>query len=159
MFCCDWTPFISLTLSVLNSMTFSVQNFKFQNDCATEMDSTDPSYYSKLRCVFDGYPIFQQADNVCSSTYLQHMQQWVSESLAHILNSDHWITFTENNLGMGSANERRRYIVTSSLIGWAFRQNGPWWWGVYFVRWGVYFVRWACYEGFLLLLFQCYPGL
>ena len=75
------------------------------------------------------------------------------------LNSDHWITFTEHNLGMGSANERRRYIVTSSRIGWAFRQNGPWWWGVYFVRWGVYFVRWACYEGFLLLLFQCYPGL
>ena len=26
-------------------------------------------------------------------------------------------------LGMGSANERRRYIVTSSLIGWAHTQN------------------------------------
>ena len=28
-------------------------------------------------------------------------------------------------LGMGSANERRRYIVTSSLIGWAHAQNDP----------------------------------
>ena len=28
-------------------------------------------------------------------------------------------------LGMGSANERRRYIVTSSLIGWAHTQNDP----------------------------------
>ena len=26
-------------------------------------------------------------------------------------------------LGMGSANERRRYNVTSSLIGWAHTQN------------------------------------
>ena len=30
------------------------------------------------------------------------------------------------NLGMGSANERRRYNVTSSLIGWAHTQNDPW---------------------------------
>ena len=29
-------------------------------------------------------------------------------------------------LFMGSAIERRRYIVTSSLIGWAHVQNGPW---------------------------------
>ena len=28
-------------------------------------------------------------------------------------------------LGMGSANERRRYIVTSSLIGWAHTYNDP----------------------------------
>ena len=27
--------------------------------------------------------------------------------------------------GMGSANERRRYIVTSSLIGWAHTNNDP----------------------------------
>ena len=30
-------------------------------------------------------------------------------------------------LGVGLANERRRYIVTSSLIGWAHTQNGPCW--------------------------------
>ena len=30
------------------------------------------------------------------------------------------------NLGMDSANERRRYIVTSSLIGWATTRNDPW---------------------------------
>ena len=29
-------------------------------------------------------------------------------------------------LGMGSANERRRYNVTSSLIGWAHTHNDPW---------------------------------
>ena len=29
-------------------------------------------------------------------------------------------------LSMGSANESRRYIVTSSLIGWAYTQNDPW---------------------------------
>ena len=29
-------------------------------------------------------------------------------------------------LDMGSANERRRYIVTLSFIGWAHTQNGPW---------------------------------
>ena len=32
-------------------------------------------------------------------------------------------------LAMVWANERRRYIVTSSLIGWAHTQNDPWWWG------------------------------
>ena len=30
------------------------------------------------------------------------------------------------NLCMCPANERRRYIVTSSLIGWAHTQNDPW---------------------------------
>ena len=30
------------------------------------------------------------------------------------------------NLGMGSANERRRYTVTSSHIGWAYTQSDPW---------------------------------
>ena len=29
-------------------------------------------------------------------------------------------------LSMASANERRRYIVTSPLIGWAHTQNDPW---------------------------------
>ena len=29
-------------------------------------------------------------------------------------------------LCMCPANERRRYIVTSSLIGWAHHQNDPW---------------------------------
>ena len=29
-------------------------------------------------------------------------------------------------IGMGSANERRRYIVTSSLIGWVHTQNDDW---------------------------------
>ena len=28
-------------------------------------------------------------------------------------------------LGLGSANERRRYIVTTALIGWAQAQNDP----------------------------------
>ena len=39
-------------------------------------------------------------------------------------------------LGMGSANERRRYNVTSSLIGWAHTQNdhGIWWEYVMHVR-------------------------
>ena len=37
-------------------------------------------------------------------------------------------------LGMGSANERRRYIVTSSLIGWADTQNDPWCW-ICWVTW------------------------
>ena len=32
---------------------------------------------------------------------------------------------TRDHLGMGSANERRRYIITSSLIGWAHIQNEP----------------------------------
>ena len=31
-------------------------------------------------------------------------------------------------LCMGSANERRRYNVTSSLIGWVHSQNDPWVW-------------------------------
>ena len=29
-------------------------------------------------------------------------------------------------LGMGSANERERYVVTASLIGWTPAQNDPW---------------------------------
>ena len=38
----------------------------------------------------------------------------------------HCIPCTGIILSMGSANERRRYNVTSSLIGWAHTQNGPW---------------------------------
>ena len=34
--------------------------------------------------------------------------------------------YTGHILGMGSANERRRYYVTSPLIGWANIQNDPW---------------------------------
>ena len=29
-------------------------------------------------------------------------------------------------VGMGAANDRRNYIITSSLIGWAHTQNDPW---------------------------------
>ena len=36
-----------------------------------------------------------------------------------------WATNTEINLWMHPANERWRYIVTSSLIGWAQTQNDP----------------------------------
>ena len=52
-----------------------------------------------------------------------------------VLNRQQAVTWTMLNkiydtiwgiiLGMGSANERRRYIVTSSLIGWAHTQNDP----------------------------------
>ena len=36
-----------------------------------------------------------------------------------VLTSVAWISRSHELLGMGSANERRRYIVTTSLIGWA----------------------------------------
>ena len=36
-----------------------------------------------------------------------------------------WHVIMRIILGMGSANERRRYIVTSFLIGWAHTQNDP----------------------------------
>ena len=32
----------------------------------------------------------------------------------------------ESILGMGSANDSRRYFVTSSLIGWAHTQSNSW---------------------------------
>ena len=41
-------------------------------------------------------------------------EQWWFEGLAGII------------LGMGSANERRRYVVPPPLIGWAHTQNDPW---------------------------------
>ena len=44
----------------------------------------------------------------------QRLQQELSKSALYVS----WI-----NTGMGSANERRRYIVTSSLIGWTHTQN------------------------------------
>ena len=40
----------------------------------------------------------------------------------------HVIQYTQDpgiNLGVGTAKEKRRYNVTSSLIGWARNQNGP----------------------------------
>ena len=46
-----------------------------------------------------------------------------------LLHRPYWIEIdrvTGIILAMGSANERRRYIVTSSLIGWAHTQNDPW---------------------------------
>ena len=43
---------------------------------------------------------------------------WLSPSI-------HRIIPLSNILCMGSANERRRYSVTSSLIGWAHTQNDP----------------------------------
>ena len=39
----------------------------------------------------------------------------------------HWLRpYPKNHMGMCSANERRLYDVTSSLIGWAHTQNDPW---------------------------------
>ena len=47
---------------------------------------------------------------------------WVKTKIkARFVIMDLWII-----LGLGSANERRRYIVTSSLIGWAHNLNDPW---------------------------------
>ena len=40
-------------------------------------------------------------------------------------------------MGMGSANERRRYIVTSSLIGWAHNQKEYWNCVLYLIHWGL----------------------
>ena len=37
----------------------------------------------------------------------------------------HYLTLSGIILWMRPANERRRYIVTSSLISWAHTQNGP----------------------------------
>ena len=50
------------------------------------------------------------------------------------------VQYAGNIMCMPPANERRRYIVTSSLIGWAQTQNDPcyanmtvslWWYNVY----------------------------
>ena len=42
-------------------------------------------------------------------------------------NSDQmWSWYTGISLGMHPANERRRYIVTTSLIGWAHTSTDPW---------------------------------
>ena len=38
-------------------------------------------------------------------------------------------------LYMCSAHERRCYIVTLSLIGWAHIQNDPWFYGIYSLQW------------------------
>ena len=38
----------------------------------------------------------------------------------------HGIGYTGIIVGMVSANERRRYIVTSSLFDWDHSQNDPW---------------------------------
>ena len=40
----------------------------------------------------------------------------------------HVILLSAINLCMGSATQRRRYIVTLSLFGWAHTQNDPWLW-------------------------------
>ena len=38
---------------------------------------------------------------------------------------------------MRPANDRRRYIVTSSPIGWAHSQNYPWWYTYASVNWAL----------------------
>ena len=38
---------------------------------------------------------------------------------------------------MGPANERQRYIVKSSIIGWAHIQNDPWWYVFHPITWVV----------------------
>ena len=48
--------------------------------------------------------------------HLVELRQWPGDPLG-------LAAIAEIVLGMGSANERRRYFVTSSLIGWAHSQN------------------------------------
>ena len=48
---------------------------------------------------------------------------WLIDNLKQ---GSNWVCKTGIKLGMGSTNERRRYIVTSSLIGWAHAQNDSW---------------------------------
>ena len=65
--------------------------------------------------------------------YFLEMKQWyncASASETTLKKMGKCVTLIHYEAGiilwMRPANERRRYIVTSSLIGWAHRQNDPW---------------------------------
>ena len=57
---------------------------------------------------------------------------WKDVSLRH----DHWCMYmwAALILGLRPANERRRYFVTTSLIGWAQAKNQPWWVTLYILN-------------------------
>ena len=48
-----------------------------------------------------------------------------SSLLTGNLRQTSWCAISGNILGMGSANERRRFIITPPLIGWVHTQNDP----------------------------------
>ena len=56
------------------------------------------------------------------------LQVWDPDSSHHGMQAGHAVrpSLHHKIMGMGSTNERRRYIVTSPLISWAHTQNEPW---------------------------------
>ena len=63
----------------------------------------------------------------CSTIRDTRVLSWHNVMYSSLCNSsEYWasVDFISRYLGMGSASERRCYIVTFSLIGWAHTQNG-----------------------------------
>ena len=55
-----------------------------------------------------------------------HFTEIAAVALSQFQRSN-WKLWAGIILSMGSANEKRRYIVASSFIGWAHTQNDIWW--------------------------------
>ena len=91
---------------------------------------TDSLWKGKVQAVFiicdlllelgHGWLITSQC--LCGRNYLS---KYINVCLANLCSKNNPRIPPGTILGMGSGNERRRYIVTSSLIGWAHTQTDP----------------------------------
>ena len=77
--------------------------------------------------------VFAQEPRGRDSIYKWFMNSWynlvrfiLALTISVMIHLNHNIAHAGIILVMGSANERRRYIVTPPLIGWARTQNEPW---------------------------------
>ena len=78
-----------------------------------------------LGSCYDGFTWFFYTSYPYYSGFLHWY--WSSRCQWSANDGGYWMKPTTGTiLRMRSANERRRYIVTSSLNGWAHKQNDPW---------------------------------
>ena len=109
---CNQTLFTIQTFS-LKKMYLKMLSAKYQPFCWGLHMLTD-AWYDPTRLPGNCLVLCQRR-----SLYFRESTEWQSLYVGIIL-------------GMGSTNERRHYIVMSSLIGWAHTQNDPryvdWWW-------------------------------
>ena len=61
----------------------------------------------------------------CTSIRIFSNKMYIARTILDVLNANYFNSFAEIIFYMHPANERRRYLVTSSFIGWAHTENDP----------------------------------
>ena len=131
----QWVRYCRLKPTVSNFLftywcEFTTQHWQYGND----FDLLWSVWFSKInKCGYVWFDVFLMGHRHCSrfdvfvSVWNKHSWSYFSDAFHWHSGGQAWDCFTGSDSGiildMRPAKERRRYIVTSSLIGWAHTQH------------------------------------